>query len=98
MREYLKIPDNVDLKELEKFGFEENTLLRTENEKYFLLKQITEDCSYYVDIFFVVNITSRLLRFETSAYGIQDCDAESFAKVLFDITQAGIVEKVVGDD
>ena len=91
----LKIKDNVDLKELEKFGFEENTLLRTENEKYFLLKQITENCSYYVDIFFVVNITSRVLRFETSAYAIQDYDAEGFANVLFDLIQAELVEKVV---
>lgn len=90
----LKIKDDVDLKELEKFGFEENTLLRTENEKYFILKQITENCLYYVDIFFIVNTTSRKLRFETSAYAIQDYEAEDFANVLFDLIQAGLVEKV----
>lgn len=91
----LKIKDNVDLKELEKFGFEENTLLRTENEKYFLLKQTNEDCSYFVDIFFIVNTITRMLTFETSAYAIQDIDAEDFANVLFDLIQAGLVEKVV---
>ena len=91
----LKIKDNVDLKELEKFRFEENTLLRTENEKYFILKETTENCLYYVDIFFIVNTTSRRLRFETSAYNIQDYEAEDFANVLFDIISAGLVEKVV---
>lgn len=94
----LKIKDEVSLKELEKFGFEENKLLRNDNEKYFVLKRTTKTCSYYVDIFFIVNTTSMKLRFETSAYGIQDYEAEDFANVLFDLIQAGLVEKVVEDE
>ena len=90
----LKIIDDYDLKGLEKFGFEENTLLRTENEKYFILTQLTKNCLYYLDIFFIVNTTSRKLRFETSTYGIQDYEVEDFANLLFDLIQAGIVEKV----
>lgn len=91
----LKIRDEVDLKELEKFGFEENYLLRTENERFFGLKQMTENRSYYLDVFFIVNMTSRVLSFETSPYAIQDYEAEDFANVLFDLIQAGLVEKVV---
>ena len=91
----LKIKDDVDLKELEKFGFEENKLLRSSQEKYFVLKRVMETCSYYLDIFFAVNVVNGCLRFETSAYAIQDIDAEDFAEVLFDLIQAGLVEKVV---
>lgn len=89
----LKIKDNIDLKELEKFGFEENKLLRTDNEKYFVLKLTTKTCSYYADIFFVVNISNGYLRFET--YSIQDYELEDFTEILFDLIQSGLVEKVV---
>ena len=64
-------------------------------KKYLVLKKTTENCSYYVDIFFIVNTTSRKLMFETSAYAIQDYEAEDFANVLFDLIQAGLVEKAV---
>lgn len=94
----LKIKDNVELKELEKFGFEENELIRSNGEKYFVLKKMTDACSYYVDIYFVVNLVNNHLRFDTSAYAIQDIDAEDFAEVLFDLIQAGLVEKVVEDE
>ena len=93
----LKIKEDK-IKDLEKFGFEENKLLRDDNEKYFVLKRTTKTCSYYVDIFFVVNNINGYLRFETSAYAIQDYEAEDFAEILFDLIVSGLVEKVVEDE
>jgi hypothetical protein len=70
----LKIKDNVDLKDLEKFGFDKVTLL--ENNK-----------TYYCHSNICVYMPSR----ELHIYGElahHDCD------ILFDLIQAGLVEKV----
>ena len=75
----LKIKDTVDLKELEKFGFEEEPLA------YIKRKRVGAYCIYKT----IVNKTSREITIET-AY------AEVIIELtaLFDLFQAGLVEKV----
>lgn len=88
----LKIKDNVDLKELEKFGFEENKNLASGFDRYYVWRKSTDDL--YIDVFFVVNLANLDLRFETSAYGMQEYDVNDFADILFNLIQTGLVEKV----
>ena len=70
----LKIKDNVDLKELEKFGFTHGI-----NNCY------TKDINYSVTCF--VNIDDRHIWFGCS-------EVIGWLSVLFDLIQAGLVEKV----
>lgn len=71
----LKIKDNVDLKELEKFGFEYNDIIR----------------EYYLSLEYCENIAltsyERKIKIESSYSG-------KASLVLFDLIQAGLVEKV----
>lgn len=87
-----------DIEIFEKYGFVENKNLASGFDRYYLLKKDGCNCSYFLDIFFVINIVNKYLRFETSAYAIQDYEAEDFADILFDLIQAGLVEKVVEDE
>ena len=87
----LKIKDNVDLKELEKFGF-----------KY--VKQIPEIYSYYTLQVTDINFDSRILEgisinvnSNTRYIWIEDAKCHSsFGSfdIIFDLIQAGLVEKV----
>ncbi len=86
----LKIKDNVDLKELEKFGFstyEEEIKIDDERIIYFTY------C--YKDFYLYVTDTRKI-------YG-EECDyikgtvlANENFDTLFDLIQAGLVEKVEG--
>lgn len=70
----LKIKDNVDLKELEKF----NVFQNQETKKYY-----ATDCNgLYIDC------ETRKIRIDSQAWNV-DFD------ILFEIIQAGLVEKVV---
>lgn len=71
----LKIKDNVDLKELEKFGFE-----------YGIDNHYIKDISYSVTCF--VSIENRQIWFGCT-------EVISSLEILFDLIQAGLVEKVV---
>ena len=72
----LKIKDDVDLKELEKFGFK----FKYDEDSYVY---------YNFDKYKTIDISfdDYILRF---AY----CDYDDTADVVYDITQAGLVEKV----
>ena len=70
----LKIKDNVDLKELEKFGLKEDK----ENNRYDIQEEIYREI-YYLRVY----KDDRDIRF----FGQED--------VLFDLIQAGLVEKVI---
>ena len=72
----LKIKDNVDLKELEKFGAKYN--YETETYDFY-------DGSFYVWI------NTREIAIEVSF----DVDENEIMSTLFDLIQAGFVEKVV---
>lgn len=70
-KEYLKILDDVDLKELEKFGFKKN-------RNVYIAEQI------------------KGFRRETLAFHPKDKELYGDAlEILFDITKANLVEKVV---
>ncbi len=80
----LKIKDNVDLKELEKFGFEKD-------EIYY--------CYYYRDIYNVrciIGLKERLLVFYIDANETTKCLVR-VEEIIFDLIQAGLVEKVGGE-
>lgn len=79
----LKIKDNVDLKELEKFGFVYNKYYNAYH------KQIYEsDCDLVVD-------ADRIIYHENYSTADMVGDARELAVALFDLIQAGLVEKVV---
>lgn len=82
----LKIKDNVDLKELEKFGF----------EKYqdYYNNVYRSDCDNS-DILFI-NVTNRYIYCEDCS-GFSICEDGSL-NALFDLIQAGLVEKVEGEE
>lgn len=82
----LKIKNNVDLKQLEKFGLKkaiEKSLLNTEIKGY---KCLLEEGAVFIDN------RSRNIDLLCNYFG--DVNYEDFADVLFDLIQAGFVEKV----
>lgn len=92
----LKIKDEVDLKELEKFGFE-----RVVNDTYFI-SLTNSDNEYETEI--VINPTNAQIKNEIVHYtnnttdldevAMDDIDLTSDLTALYDIIQAGLVEKV----
>ena len=81
----LRIKDNVDLKELEKFGLEFKPNIYKEKESYVIYKQ-DRFGQYYVKL--SINIHTKLIRVSPSTEVID---------ILFDLIHAGLVEKV-GDE
>lgn len=77
----LKIKDSIDLKELKKFGFEN---YRSKGEYYYT---ICWNYGLYIEI--VVNADRTIsLDVNFEEYSTEDID------ILFDLIQAGLVEKV----
>ena len=76
----LKIKDNVDLKELEKFGFTYND----DNGKYKFCERNVDGATYIY-----VNIWNRKIVYRQE----RDKDTMCLTK-LYDLIQAGLVEKV----
>lgn len=74
----LKIKDNVDLKELEKFGFKK--YYYRENHDYYMYPN-TKEYKLYIFI-------------ENRQIMANDIYSEKPLEVLYDLIQAGIVEKV----
>lgn len=73
----LKIKDNVDLKELEKFGFKEEKWYCSSNNQNIHI--LTMNC-------FSIDVNTRNFTFlNIDFYGLD---------LLFDLIQAGLVEKV----
>ena len=82
----LKIKDNLDLKELEKFGFKkavEKSLLNTEIKGY---KCLLEEGAVFIDNKF------KNIDLICDDYG--DVNYDDFADVIFELIQAGLIEKV----
>lgn len=86
----LKIRDNVDLKELEKFGFKKGKIYCF----YYYSKELYEDwvkiaiCKPLQD-FKDKQIFLDCIEDETYIY------LDEYSEILFDLIQAGLVEKVV---
>ena len=76
----LKIKDNVDLKELEKFGFEKNS---------FYYKKIGR--SSFIDI-----DADKIISLYVGCKDVHLVILEKQLDILFDLIQAGLVEKVEG--
>lgn len=82
----LKIKDNVDLKELEKFGFEFDEY---EEENYY--NYFCGDNTTYLQVF----VKTRQIALNSGLYG--DYPRFYFDKqldIIFDLIEAGLVEKV----
>lgn len=73
----LKIKDNVDLKELEKFGFEKSIFVGEHYEK-----EVNNIGTYWI------NEKSKIIYFEANE--IEDIALDD---TLYDLIQAGLVEK-----
>ncbi len=82
----LKIKDNVDLKELEKFGFE---------TRY---DEITGKIKSYIYVNQRIEIKDRLIPFHRDYNEYGEINKEYYnsniVEVLYDLIQAGLVEKV----
>ena len=78
----LKIKDNVDLKELEKFGFVKITCLRY---KY--------SGEYWVGEHYEVEVADKPLIYARRILKY-DNDNANIPSIIFDLIQAGLVEKV----
>ena len=78
----LKIKDNVDLKELKKFGFKYHKEQRNQYEHYSVV--VKKGWSYSMQLLIVVYCNDR---------NISVCDNEG-QDILFDLIQADLVEKV----
>lgn len=80
----LKIKDNVDLKELEKYGFENFILF----------------CEYYKNVYEFLRIKHLNVNKETKEIYFEKLeiwqDSRESLDILYDLIQAGLVEKVGG--
>lgn len=82
----LKIKDNVDLKKLEKFGF--NLI------EHLWLGQVPDNYYHYEgDGIIEINIEENSRHINIIGDGSYNCDPDC-ADVIFDLIQAGLVEKV----
>ena len=77
----LKIKDNVDLKELEKFGFQ---ISKRDYAEIYKIKLKTSGNSSYLTIMPI----SREIKINTESTFIQDLS------ILYDLIKSGLVEKV----
>ena len=88
----LKIKDNVDLKELEKFGFKKQTIRFDgwESHSYFL-----DNKDFYIAVFEEeIEPNKNII---ISIYSVKDDEnalTNKVFSVLFDLIKAGMVEKV----
>ena len=82
----LKIKDEIDLKELEKFGFEDNY------NRTSLIKNFERD--YGTDDYIAVNKESKVIKLEhyQDEYGATDIFGVDI--LLYDLIKADMVEKV----
>lgn len=81
----LKIKDNVDLKELEKFGF------KYDRYNNFFSKEIYEsDCRLVVD-------ADKVICYDNYSTADMSYHSVELLTELFDLIQAGLVEKVKGE-
>lgn len=81
----LKIKDNIDLKDLKKYGFKEFG-------NCFILSVAGNDYGFYID--FSLNKDDRIILLEANTDEI-GCFVDDL-DIIYDLIQAGLVEKVEG--
>lgn len=105
IREYNKITgEKIDLKELEKFGFKENEEGRYELKKYY---ELEEDGTRYIDEYgadykWSIEIYKRKngnelwleIMNNDCSYHNEGNEVEEIMCLIYDLTEAGYVEKV----
>jgi hypothetical protein len=80
----LKIKDNVDLKELEKYGFYDSLGIYQRN-----IEQRMSDGILWNDFRIAIDKTTRIIRFSTG------CESKTTnLNVIYDLIKDGLVEKV----
>ena len=105
-KEYLKIRDDVDLKELEKFGFKfnkgEETNIHSAADRYeYRSDKAGSSISIYCDDYYLklyrqepyIFIHKRVLMQDGIEY-----DLFEIPSIIFDLVQAGLVEKVMEEE
>lgn len=93
----LKIKDNVDLKELEKFGLKKDCIYKFQQGEIVKIPNYTISCEsdYHGNEYLYVRIDNReiIMCIDDEVYRCDVC--VKLLPVLFDLIQAGLVEKVV---
>jgi len=85
----LKIKDNINLRELEKFGF---SII-----EHLWLGQVPDNYYHYTgDGMVEINIKENSRHIYIIGDGSYDCDPDC-VDVIFDLIQSGLVEKVKGE-
>lgn len=94
----LKIRDDVDLKELEKFGFK--TFFVEHKQSLFAIKDIYVDRLYKIaKDWYRIGVDEKNRKFRKSKFrpGKTLLDVRVTKKDIYDLIQAGLVEKVEDD-
>ena len=86
-----KIRDNVDLKELEKFGF---YYWCNQDQEYGVYSYNYSKDYSIPDICIDISVKDRILKFHTFE-DIYINDIRGIADLIYDLTQAGLIEKVM---
>lgn len=92
----LKIKDNVDLKELKKFGFKITYDINTGEINYCRLENKLHLRNHYFEV--NVDIETRILEirsYSNASFENSHCNIEEIVEeILYDLTKADLVEKV----
>ena len=84
----LKIKDDVELKELEKFGFK---IHEWAGQSYYFVK---EYCYDYCNAYITINMETRKIIMEIDDEAFSCEVGTNLLGILYDLIQAGLVEKV----
>ena len=88
----LKIKDNVDLKELEKYGFEYQPMFNSKKEEVSGVYKIA--FSYeFIRYDYIIDAEYRDIMLMTDNRGVDDDNMREF-DILYDLIKDGLVEKV----
>lgn len=90
----LKIKDDVDLKELEKFGFSRESYIGSDKKTWIKVNFTTQ--YKYCDV--TVSEEDRGINIRILTIDSSDTILDEEVTTLFDLIQAGLVEKVGEDD
>jgi len=87
----LKIKDNVELKELEKYGFVEKHCEIPNYETYY---EISDRCYYFCNQYLLISAKTRIIEMgiDDEAYCVDV--GTKYLPIIYDLIQAGLVEKV----
>lgn len=88
----LKIKDNVDLKELEKFGFEYEPMFNSKKEEVLGYYKISFDYDF-TSYDYIIDVKDRDIMLTKDNESFDDDNVREF-DILYDLIKADLVEKV----